>query len=339
MIGSFGLRGVPSFQERFAINIREKTRKYNQKNNALAAASLVGNFIAYFSAFYLSLVIAARQPALWPLLIVLIPLTALAGVRLYMLQHDTGHLSLFSSKLINEIAGYSLSLFTVTPFRVGQYNHNLHHTYVGNLEERDKGEIHTMTLQEWHKATPWQRLYYRLYRNPFVLIPLGGLFTYFIRYRWPKNTRRVGVLGVLIHNLLLLGYAALIYAGFGWVGIWVHLASIFIASLLGVFLVYLQHNFENTYWARKPELDFERASLRGSSCLDFGWVFDEAVANITKHDIHHLNASIPCYRLRQCHRDLEKEFDLRCIGFREALASFRLKLWDEETGALVPFPP
>ncbi len=300
--------------------------------------SLVGNLAVYFLSLYLALTVGNQDRILWILLIPLIVITALAGARLYMLQHDTGHLSLFSGKRSNEIAGYILSPFTVTPFRVMQYNHNLHHTYVGNLDARDKGEIHTMTFQEWKTATPWQRTYYRLYRNPFVMIPLGGFITYFIRYRWPKNTLLVGVWGVLIHNALLLGYAALIFVGFGWTGVLIHLATIFAASQLGVFLVYLQHNFEDTYWDRKPSLDFERASLRGSSCLDFGWVFDEIVANITKHDIHHLNASIPCYRLRQCHRDLADDFELRSIGLREALASFRLKLWDESQGKLVPFP-
>lgn len=274
----------------------------------------------------------------WILLFPSTIVTALAGVRLYMLQHDTGHLSLFSSQRANVIAGYALSPFTVTPFRVMQYNHNQHHTYVGNLDARDKGEIHTMTYHEWKTATYWQRWYYRIYRNPFVMIPVGGFFTYFIRYRWPKSTIKVGVWGVLIHNAMLFSFAAIIYAAFGWKGIFIHLTSIFIAGQLGVFLVYLQHNFEDTYWDRKPALDFERASLRGSSCLDFGWVFDEIVANITKHDIHHLNASIPSYRLRDCHRDLRDDFELRSIGLREALASFRLKLWDEDRGKLVPFP-
>ncbi len=97
-------------------------------------------------------------------------------------------------------------------------------------------------------------------------------------------------------------------------------------------------NFEGTWWDRRPDFDFERAAIQGGSCLDFGWVFDELVANITKHDIHHLVASIPSYRLRAAHRELEKTHHLRRIGFREAIHAFSLRLWDEEAQDLVPFP-
>ncbi len=313
--------------------MREQARRYNTKSDSLAALSYVANFVVYFLALYL----AIRHAQSWlavPFLIVL----AFAGVRLYVLQHDCGHLALFSSRRLNEWAGYLLSTFTFTPFKVMQYNHNLHHAYVGNLEARDTTEIFTMTLAEWRRAGPWRRLYYRLYRNPLILIPLGALWTYFFAYRWPRNTVKVGIAGVLAHDAALLGYLGALYWLFGWTGVAVLLLGTLLGGMLGVFLVYLQHNFEDTYWDRKPDLDFTRATLQGSSCLDFGWLFDEAVANITKHDIHHFNASIPCYRLRQAHRELEQAFGMRRIGLREALRSFRLKLWDEDSQRLVPFP-
>ncbi len=315
-------------------SLRESARAYNQKSDALAALSYTVNFAVYF----LSLYLAIRYWGNWLIEVPMLIIMAFAGVRLYILQHDCGHLSLFSSRRMNEWAGLVLSTFTFTPFKVMQYNHNLHHTYVGNLDARDTTEIFTMTLKEWNQAGFWRRLYYRLYRSPFLLIPVGAFWTYFFAYRWPKNTRKVGVAGVLVHDALLLGYMAVLYWLFGWTGVIVLLLATFIGGMLGVFLVYLQHNFEHTYWDRKPELDFARATIQGSSCLDFGWLFDEAVANITKHDIHHFNASIPCYRLRQAHRELEDQFGFEKIGFREALRSFRLKLWDEDKGRLVAFP-
>jgi omega-6 fatty acid desaturase (delta-12 desaturase) len=108
--------------------------------------------------------------------------------------------------------------------------------------------------------------------------------------------------------------------------------------MIGVFLVYLQHNFEDTYWDRRPDLNPQVAALQGSSCLDFGWFFDFAVANITLHDIHHFNARIPSYRLRQCHYNLPPEVAPRRISFGEALRALSLKLWDEDEKRLVPFP-
>lgn len=315
------------------MNIRETARLYNRKSNSLAALSFFGNFGIYF----LSLYLAIHYAQTWYLLAPLGVVVAFSGVRLYILQHDCGHLSLVKSHKLNEWAGYLLSTFTFTPFKVMQYNHNLHHSYVGNLDTRETAEINTMTVKEWRAATPGQRLFYRLYRNPLILIFIGAVWTYFFRYRWPKNTLKVGAVGVLVHDALLLGYFALLYWLFGWTGVWVLALATMIGGMLGVFLVYLQHNFEDTYWDRKPDLDPQRASIQGSSCLDFGWVFDEAVANITKHDIHHFNATIPSYRLRLAHREMRDEFGFTRIGFGEALRSFRLKLWDEEVGKLVPF--
>lgn len=313
--------------------MRQHSRRYSDKSDLLASISYFGNFAIYFLSLYLAIQYAQSWLVV-PFLIIL----AFSGVRLYVLQHDCGHLALFSSKRMNEWAGYLLSTFTFTPFKVMQYNHNLHHAYVGNLEARDTTEIFTMTLKEWNEAGPGRRLYYRLYRNPAILIPVGAFWTYFFAYRWPRNTRKVGIWGVLVHDALLLAYLGALYWLFGWTGVAVLLVGTLLGGMLGVFLVYLQHNFEDTYWDRKPDLDFTRATLQGSSCLDFGWVFDEAVANITKHDIHHFNASIPCYRLRQAHRELEDEFGMRRIGFGQALRSFTLKLWDEDQGKLVPFP-
>jgi omega-6 fatty acid desaturase (delta-12 desaturase) len=217
-------------------------------------------------------------------------------------------------------------------------NHNLHHAGVGNLEHRQSGEIHTMTLREWHKADVWERFVYRLYRNPFVLIPIGAAFIYFIRYRWPKNTLQFGVTGVVLHNLSIAIFLGILYFLAGALGLLIWLSFSFLGGMIGVFLVYLQHNFEDTYWDRRPDLDPQLAAVQGSSCLDFGWFFDFAVANITLHDIHHLNANIPSYRLRRCHHSLPSEFAPRRIGFSEAVAALKLKLWDEDLGRLVPFP-
>jgi omega-6 fatty acid desaturase (delta-12 desaturase) len=260
-------------------------------------------------------------------------------VRLYVLQHDCGHLSLFERRDWNIWAGYGLSTFTLTPFRAMQVNHNTHHAHLGNLEERESGEIHTMTLREWEEAGPLRRLGYRIYRNPLFLLPVGGAFAYLIRYRWPKNAGRIGWTGVMIHNALLVLWLALIWAGWGMTGLTVWLATAVTAGIIGVFLVYLQHNFEDTYWDRKPDLNIEQAALQGSSALDLGWWWDLGTCNIAYHDIHHFNPRIPSYRLRQCHRALRGPYALRTIEWPEAIRSFRLKLWDEDAGALVPFPP
>jgi omega-6 fatty acid desaturase (delta-12 desaturase) len=316
------------------MDLRAYTRQFTEKDNRLALLSIGTTFVVYF----VSLCVAITYVNLWYVLVPTGIVHAFAAVRLYVLQHDTGHQSLFETRGQNEIAGHILSPFTFAPFEVMKQNHNLHHANIGNLEHRETGEVNTMTLAEWQQAGFWQRLLYRAYRNPFIMVPLGALFTYFIRYRWPKNAVRFGVVGVLLHNLVILGYLAVIYALFGGAGLAVWFGFSYLGGMLGVFLVYLQHNFEDTYWDRRPDLDPQVAALQGSSALDFGWWFDTAVACITLHDIHHFNARIPSYRLRACHYGLPPEFAPRRIKFPEAVKALNLKLWDEEQGRLVPFP-
>jgi omega-6 fatty acid desaturase (delta-12 desaturase) len=170
------------------------------------------------------------------------------------------------------------------------------------------------------------------------MVPAGAIFTYFIRYRWPKNTSRFGAFGVVLHNIAILALLWLLYQVAGGQGLLIWFAFSLLGGMMGVFLVYLQHNFEDTYWDRRPDLNPAEAALQGSSCLDFGWFFDFAVANITLHDIHHFNARIPSYRLRQCHYSLPPEYALRRIKFGEAIRALSLKLWDEDKKRLVPFP-
>jgi omega-6 fatty acid desaturase (delta-12 desaturase) len=316
------------------MDLRDYTRQYCDRDNRLAALSYFGTFAVYF----LSLWMAINFIDLWYILAPAVTVNAFSVVRLYVLQHDTGHQSLFETRVQNDLAGHVLSPFTLAPFTVMKHNHNLHHAYQGNLEHRGTGEINIMTLDEWNSVGFWQRLYYRLYRNPLILIPVGAMFTYFIRYRWPKNTTRFGVTGVLLHNVVMMVYIGLIYVLFGMNGVLVWFGSGLLGGMIGVFLVYLQHNFEDTYWDKRPELNQHEAAIQGSSCLDFGWLFDFAVANITLHDIHHLNARIPSYRLRRCHHGLPLNVAPRRIKFPEAVAALQLKLWDESRGRLVPFP-
>ncbi|QGX98767.1 fatty acid desaturase [Roseovarius faecimaris] len=317
------------------MDIKEFTRLYAHKSDVMGALSFLGSLAVYLAA----LIGGALVWGQWALVLPAVLILAFASVRLYVLQHDCGHASLFRTKWLNDAAGYVLSVFSLTPFRVMQFNHNQHHAYLGNLDHRETTEVYTMTLREW-RCAPWHtRLWYRLYRNPLIMLGLGGIFTYFIAYRWPRNTRRVGVAGVLAHNALVAGYIALVWWGLGVPGLVVLGVSAVVAGMIGVFLVYLQHNFEDTYWDRKPELDFRKATLEGSSSLDLGWWWDIGTGNIAYHDLHHFNPGIPSYRLRQCQRALPD--DLKAhepIGWGQALASFRLKLWDETAERLVPFP-
>ena len=317
--------------------IRAFLKPYTSKSDLRGTLSLVGTLAAYGAA----LVTAAWAAAagMWLAAVPATIVLAFASVRLYVLQHDCGHHSLFATRALNDWAGYLLSVFSFTPYRVMQYNHNMHHAYLGNLDHRETTEIHTMTLREWHEADWWTRLRYRLYRAPLLMLPVGAFFVYFIAYRWPRNTREVGAAGVILHNVMIAGLLLGIWASLGLTGLSVWFVASILGGMVGVFLVYLQHNFEETYWDRKPHLDFRKATLEGSSSLDLGWLWDLGTGNIAYHDLHHYNPSIPSYNLRRCQHDLPQHLQRHApIRWPEALRSFTLKLWDEETGRLVPFP-
>ncbi len=318
-----------------ADEIKTHTRKFARKSDALGALSLVATLATYIAALWFG----ARYAGTPLIAVPMVVLLAFASVRLYVLQHDCGHYSLFATRRLNDWAGHLLSLPSLTPYRVMQYNHNLHHAYLGNLDHRETTEVYTMTLAEW-QAAPWtRRLWYRLYRNPVLMLGLGGIYAYFIAYRWPVNTRKVGVWGVVAHNIAVLAYVAAIWWALGVAGLVIWATSAVLAGAIGVFLVYLQHNFEETYWDRKPDLDFQKATLEGSSSLDLGWLWDLGTGNIAYHDLHHFNPGVPSYRLRACQKALPAHLrPHEPIRWPGALRSFRLKLWDEEAGRLVPFP-
>lgn len=319
-----------------ANEIRRYLKDFARKDNRIASLSYFGTFAVFFPALWVAATLA--DAGLWWVALPLVVLITFCITRLYVLQHDTGHHSLFETKWQNDLAGYGLSIFTFTPYRAMQYNHNMHHAYLGDLDHRETTEVFTMTKREWDAASWRKRLWYRAYRNPLILIPLGGLFTYFIAYRWPKNAVKVGVGGIIAHNAMMLAWWGLLYAALGWAGLAIFAAAVLIAANMGVFMVFLQHNFEDTYWERKPDLDFKMATLQGSSCLDLGWLWDLGTCNIAYHDIHHFMPSIPSYRLRKAHHGMPEALTLRRIKWPEALRSFRLKLWDEDAKRLIPFP-
>jgi omega-6 fatty acid desaturase (delta-12 desaturase) len=325
---------TPGYRREADREIRAFTRDWTARDDRIASLSYFGTFAVYFFTLWL----AVQAWPTWWLVGPLIVVNAFAGVRLYVLQHDCGHGSLYSSKRANDLAGHGLSVFTLTPYRVMQFNHNEHHSHLGNLEERDTTEIFTMTLREWEEAGFWERLRYRLYRNPLLMIPVGGLLTYVLVYRWPKNAGRIDAVGVILHNLGLALWIWAIWAMAGLPGLIIYAGTVFTAGCIGVFLVYLQHNFEDTWWDRKPDLNPARAALQGSSALDLGWWWDLGTGNIAYHDIHHFNANIPSYRLRKCHRALREKYEVQTIRWPEAIRSFTLKLWDEDQERLVPFP-
>ncbi len=317
------------------MDVREISRGYTTRCNRIAVLNTIGTMAAYFG----MLGLAIRYANTWYLLVPFSIAVAFAAIRLYMLQHDCGHGSLFTTRRLNDAAGRLMAPFTFAPYNATKYNHNQHHTHIGNLDHRDAGDIYTMTLAEYRAAPIWKQLGYRVYRSPLILFCIGPVFVYIIQYRFPKNSIKTGIWDVMITNVAIGLYLWSLYALFGLTALGVLGGCIVIGGFIGAMIPYIQHNFEDMYWERKPDHDFSVAALRSSAVLDFGRVYNFLTVNIAYHDLHHLNANIPCYRLGECFEAVEHLLDSRKIGFIEGMGCLRWKLWDEDVNKMVTFPP
>ena len=263
------------------------------------------------------------------------------SVRLFMIQHDCGHYSYFCSRWANELAGRLIGLVTLTPHKYWRDAHAIHHATAGNLDARGIGDVTTLTVAEY-AALPWRRrLGYRLYRNPFVLIAFAPTFLFVIKYRLPLDMlrRRPRLLfDVMLSNLFiaLILVPAGLMMGFGTVAL--VLAPItLLSATIGVWLFYVQHQFEVTYWTKVDAWDFHTAALEGSSYFHMPAVMRWFTANIGAHHVHHLCSRIPNYRLDDCLKRYPELQQIKRVTFWQSVKCLPLALWDEEQRRLVSF--
>ena len=262
-------------------------------------------------------------------------------VRMYSLFHDLTHNSLFASRRANRGWGHLLGFLLFTPYRWWQRQHSLHHAHAGNLDARGPGEIHTMTVAEYASASRVRRLAYRAYRNPLLMLFVGPSLVFLFERRFPRRgmSRRI-LAGVLVTNLALVGWALGLSALVGATTyLLVQGTTLVAGGAVAAWMLYIQHQYEETYYASAGAWRFELAALQGSSYLALPRPLAWAVGNANYHHVHHLSARIPNYRLRAAHEEQPLFARTPVVTIRSGLAALRLKLWDEERGRLVRFPP
>jgi omega-6 fatty acid desaturase (delta-12 desaturase) len=262
-------------------------------------------------------------------------------MRLFMIQHDCGHGSYFRARRAREAVGFAIGVLTLTPYHYWKRTHAHHHAHSGDLDFRGFGDINTLTVREYRARSPLGRLAYRAYRNPLVLLGIGPAFHFLVKHRFPWDIPRSWKkewAGVWATNVALAAVVCLLGFTLGWQRFLLVQVPITLAtSSLGVWLFYVQHQFEDTYWHSHDDWDFYEASLRGSSHLVLPAPFQWLTAHIGVHHVHHLNSMIPNYRLQDCH-DANPELQVaRRITVRDGFRLLRLNLWDEDRRRLVGF--
>jgi omega-6 fatty acid desaturase (delta-12 desaturase) len=261
-------------------------------------------------------------------------------VRMYSFFHDLTHNSLFASRAANARWGHLLGFMLFTPYRWWQRQHSLHHANTGNLDERGPGEIYTMTRAEYAGASRLRRLGYRAYRNPLLLLLVGPSLVFLFERRFPQRGMTRAILrSVLATNLALALWVAGLSALVGWPAFLLIQGTTLVAGgAIAAWMLYIQHQYEDTYYQSGGSWQFELAALQGSSFLRLPRALAWAVGNANYHHVHHLSAKIPNYRLRAAHESHPMFALTPVVGVREGFAALRLKLWDEDAGRLVPFP-
>ena len=269
-------------------------------------------------------------------------LAVLAGmflVRIFIIFHDCGHGSFFKSHLANDIVGFVTGVLTFTPYYHWRWEHSIHHASAGALDRRGTGDIWTLTVEEYLKASRWKRFAYRLARNPLVLFGIAPVFLFLIQQRFssPKANSRERW-SVRWMNAAIFAMAAGLSWAFGIVPyILVQLAVIMVGGGLGIWMFYVQHQFEDVYWEREENWDFTAAALQGSSFYKLPKVLQWFSGNIGFHHIHHLSPRIPNYNLERCHRADPIFQQVKPLTVFTSLKSLTFRLWDEQRGRLVSF--
>ncbi|MGB5092161.1 MAG: fatty acid desaturase [Parvibaculum sp.] len=311
---------------------------YKKPDPGRAALQIVTTSLVFavcISAMYLSL-----HYGYWLTLLLAVP-TAGCALRFFVIQHDCGHGSFFASKTANDMTGRLLSVLTITPYAYWRRLHALHHASSSNLDRRGFGDIDTLTTDEYAALSSIRRLGYRIYRHPFFLLVIGGPLHFLVLQRFPM-TLRVPVRemwgSVMLHNLAIgVFYGSLVYV-LGWEHFAILVLPVLIfAAAMGVWLFYVQHQFETTTWDATESWDRKTAALLGSSYYVLPRVLRWFTGNIGLHHIHHLCSHIPNYRLQECLDAMPELKGINRLTMLESLRMASLALWDPKKRRLVRF--
>ncbi|MDP5275525.1 fatty acid desaturase [Chengkuizengella axinellae] len=289
-------------------------------------------FLLWFAA-YLSL-----NVSFWLSLLFSVPASGFL-VRIFIIFHDCCHQSFFKSRKKNDILGFVSGVLTLFPYEKWKREHSIHHATNGNLNKRGTGDIWVLTVEEYVKASFWKRLAYRLYRNPFIMFGLGPIYILIILNRFnAKDARRKERISTYITNLFIVALYVFMCFAIGWKAfIMIQAPILFVSGVLGIWLFYVQHQFEDSYFEEEENWDYVKAAIDGSSYYKLPKVFQWITGNIGFHHVHHLSSKIPNYNLEKVHKSITELKKATTIKIGSSLKSLRFKLWDERRKTFITF--
>lgn len=293
----------------------------------------LGPFIILWYLAYISLSVSY-----W---LALIPAVFAAGflTRIFIIFHDCTHHSFFKDRRANRIVGTIMGVLTLFPFDQWGHEHSVHHATSGNLDKRGTGDIWTLTVDEYLAAPFKLRFAYRFYRNPLVMFGLGPIYVFLLKNRFNrKGARKKEKNNTYLTNALIVVLAALLCLAVGWQSFLLVQGSIFmISGSVGIWLFYVQHTFEDSYFEENEEWEYVLAAVEGSSFYKLPKLMQFLTGNIGYHHVHHLSPRVPNYKLEMAHNNTQPLENVPTITLATSLRSIRFRLWDEESKNFVSF--
>lgn len=315
---------------------RQAVAPYEQPDLRRSVWQIVNSFGPYALLWWA--MIASLSVSYW-LTLALAALAAGFLVRIFIIAHDCGHQSFFRSRKANNALGPIASTLAFTPYGSWRYQHAVHHASAGDLDSRDLGDIWTLTVKEYRSAPFRKRVHYRSYRNPLIMFTIGPLVQFFVANRFYRRGATAAERRSIVRTNVAL--AAIVTLAAFTIGIkaylLIQLPVMLFAGTFGVWLFYVQHQFEGVYWDRHDDWDYVKEALEGSSFYKLPKFLQWFSGNIGFHHVHHLSPRIPNYYLEKCHNEQSLFRAVKQITWRHSLQSLRYRLWDEDRRELVGF--
>lgn len=327
---------VPNERSDQSPSWKEIVARYQKPSVGRGVWQVLNTLVPYAGLWYLMYL--SMGVSYW----LVLPLAVLAAgflVRIFIIHHDCGHSSFFKSRMANDVIGFITGVLTLTPYFHWRWEHALHHSTSGDLDRRGTGDVWTLTVQEYLESSRWRRFSYRLARNPVVLFVIAPLFLFVIRQRFPTpgasererhsvHWTNLAILGMVLGLGWLFGFKAYLL---------IQLTVTAVAGTAGVWLFYVQHQFDGVYWERSGEWDYTAAALQGSSFYKLPKILQWFSGNIGFHHIHHLSPRIPNYHLEKCHEAEPLFQKVKPVTLFSSFKSFTYRLWDEPRRKLVGY--
>lgn len=320
----------------FKTQLKKEVAPYERTELKASVIQMVNTLIPLFVLWYLAY--ASLSVSYW----LTLPITLVASgfvIRTFIIFHDCCHGSFFKNKKANNIVGTLTGVISLTPYMQWKYSHSMHHASSGNLDKRGIGDIWMMTVTEYNESPWYTKLYYRVYRNPIILFGIGPIAVFLLQYRFNRRgAKRKERLNTYLTNLLIVTVYALLILAIGWKAfLLVQVPIFYFASMLGIWLFYVQHTFEDSYFENEEEWSYIQAAVEGSSYYKLPKPLQWITGNIGFHHVHHLSPRVPNYHLEEAHNATPPLQEATTITVIESFKAMRFRLWNEEMKKFVTF--